>query len=138
MKDALDLRDTQLSEQRQCERGVSLTTRQAGLRTEVWSRRNTMSTFWVNFLTPPHGAISNSRGVADASDMEVILHPAARDQPGGRRNTKLDAKSASMNSKRLKNNPIANEAQLIGLGASGRKDFDTVSAALRTIVESDT
>jgi hypothetical protein len=57
--------------------------------------------------------------------------------PAGRRNNKLDAKSALMISKRHRNHPITNAAQLIRLGAS-RKDFDTGSAALCTIVESDT
>jgi hypothetical protein len=44
-----------------------------------------------------------------------------------------------MISNRHKNNPITNEAaQLIRLGASGQKDFDTESAALCTTVDSDT
>ena len=102
-----------------------------------------MSTSSVSFLTPPHREISNSRGVAIIDTIRMrqtwsVLHPAARDQPGGRRNNKLDAKSALMISKCHRNNAITNEAQLIRLGASGRKDFDTGSTALCTSVESDT
>jgi hypothetical protein len=42
-----------------------------------------------------------------------------------------------MIAKHHRNNPIANEALLIRLGASGWKDFVTRSAALCKIVETD-
>jgi hypothetical protein len=89
MKDALDLRDTQLSEQRQRERGVSLTDAAGRFANRSLVPEKSHEYIFGQLLDPAAPRNKQFSGRRDnrhdqnASDMEVVLHPAARDQPGG-------------------------------------------------------